>query len=303
MILWDDAITTCQELAGDDDSTIQTFLKRMMNHGQQIIYAQLGKVWTEKTKTTVTVEDQQYYQMPRRFKYPKSITVTVGSTIYPLIEEESQEMWDLLNRNTQTSAIPSKYFVRPRFGIDGTEIGIWPVPSTDDYTITVVYESSAKDLSQSAYTTGTVTVTNGSATLAGSSTVWIAPMVDRYFTVTDATGDGNYYRITARSSNTALTIENNYEGTTTAGAGYKIAEAFQLPEEMHMLPIYYALWHYFKMQQNKDEAQQYQILFSTGLLESKRYLSTKSTSNIIRSHNLLGLQPDYPRNWPASISE
>lgn len=72
------------------------------------------------------------------------------------------------------------------------------------------------------YTTGTVSVTEGSATVTGSSTVWN--------TSTNATSgeyiklpDGKWYKITAIGSDTSLTIETEYLGSTASGQTYVIS--------------------------------------------------------------------------------
>lgn len=72
------------------------------------------------------------------------------------------------------------------------------------------------------YTTGTIAVTNNSATVTGSGTSWA--------TLTNAeTGeyiqlpDGKWYRITAIASNTSLTIEVSYKGGTVSGQTYTIS--------------------------------------------------------------------------------
>ncbi len=72
------------------------------------------------------------------------------------------------------------------------------------------------------YSTGTITATNASATVTGSSTVWN--------TVTNAIAgefiklpDGKWYRITAIGGDTSLTIEIAYQGSTLAGQTYTIS--------------------------------------------------------------------------------
>lgn len=73
------------------------------------------------------------------------------------------------------------------------------------------------------YSTGTATFTNGSATVTGTSTVWTAGMVGQYIVTRNATGDNVYYQITARASNTSITIETTYGGATVTG-NYLISE-------------------------------------------------------------------------------
>lgn len=72
------------------------------------------------------------------------------------------------------------------------------------------------------YTTGTVSVTDGSATVTGSGTSWS--------TVTNAEvgeyiklPDGKWYKIASIASNTSLTIELTYYGDTASGQTYIIS--------------------------------------------------------------------------------
>ncbi len=70
------------------------------------------------------------------------------------------------------------------------------------------------------YTTGTVTVTQDSATVTGSAAVtFTSAMVGRLFIVTD---DDNYYEISAYVSATEITLASNYTGTGGALKTYSI---------------------------------------------------------------------------------
>jgi hypothetical protein len=74
----------------------------------------------------------------------------------------------------------------------------------------------------SNYTTGTVSVTNGSATITGSGTSWSTTTnaeVGEYIQLPDS----KWYKITAIASNTSLTIEISYQGSTVSGQSYVIA--------------------------------------------------------------------------------
>jgi hypothetical protein len=68
-------------------------------------------------------------------------------------------------------------------------------------------------------TDGTVAVTNGSATVTGTSTLWTRGLVGSFFVVE---GDTRQYQISAVASQTSLTIDANYEGTTDSGLNYVI---------------------------------------------------------------------------------
>lgn len=79
------------------------------------------------------------------------------------------------------------------------------------------------------YTTGTVTVTNGSTALTGAATVWTAGMTGRQFRIV---GDSSFYTFT-RTAATTGTLDRAYEGTTAAGAAYSIFQAiYSLPSDV-----------------------------------------------------------------------
>ena len=71
------------------------------------------------------------------------------------------------------------------------------------------------------YRTGTVTATNGSGTVTGNLTAWLAnaKVGDVFYPDADSKG----YEITAVGSNTSITISPVYAGTTGSGKAYGIA--------------------------------------------------------------------------------
>jgi hypothetical protein len=303
MITWDENIQDCQDLASDTNTATLAFLKRWMNKGYKKVLGHFGRPESEDTRTASTVANQQAYLLPPNFLKYTTITVAVGSTIYEVIECESQYHWDILNRSTQTGDIPQQFFIRPRFGAGGHELLLWPTPSSSGNTIKIVYQATDKDLTQVKYTTGTITVTNGSATVTGSGTSWTSAMVGRYFQNTDSSGntDGMFYRIAAVGNGTSLTLENNYTGQTASGLTYQIVEMFGLPEDMQTLPESYALWHYFKWKKDKVMAETYREEFWAELRDAETRYGNKGTSGILSktpSSNFGGVRP---LNFPRSI--
>lgn len=74
------------------------------------------------------------------------------------------------------------------------------------------------------YTTGTASVNNGSATVNGSGTTWLANVtVGDWFTITDS---GLSYQVAAVVSDTELTLSGTYQGTTASGSTYVIFRDF-----------------------------------------------------------------------------
>ncbi len=71
-----------------------------------------------------------------------------------------------------------------------------------------------------AYTTGTATFTNGSKTVTGAGTVWIATMEDGRI---KADTDGLWHKIETVVNNTELTLYSPYTSTGGAGLDYTMA--------------------------------------------------------------------------------
>lgn len=69
------------------------------------------------------------------------------------------------------------------------------------------------------YVTGTVSVTNGSATVTGSGTTFTAGMVGKMFRVQ---GTNKFYTISGYTSATQITLGSVYTGSTNASASYII---------------------------------------------------------------------------------
>jgi len=74
------------------------------------------------------------------------------------------------------------------------------------------------------YKTGTVSVTNGSATVTGSGTLWSGEIAaGDLFTIV---GDNAWYEVASVGSNTSITLSANYAGTTGSGKSYAISRDF-----------------------------------------------------------------------------
>lgn len=302
MVTYDDYLQTCYDLSGDSSGTNQTFVARLGNVAYRRAMRFFGRQFEERTKTSTTVTSQQYYQLPIDYTFLKSVKVSVGTYVYPLEEVKSQQRWDELNRMTNlTNTIPTHFFIRLNLGVGGDEVGIWPTPSSTGNVITLVYEASPKTLGISAYTTGTVSITQGTATLTGVGTGFTAQMVGRYLNVTGAQTDGQYYKVSAYVSGTSLTLQNYYEGGSVNGSTYGLYELFGLPEEAQMLPVYFTMWHYFLVRQNAKQAGVYKGLYEDEFEKAKINESEKSRDGVIKRGGSTNLNVDYPGYFPVNI--
>lgn len=283
--------------------------KLLMNLHYKQILARFRREQNTDTQYVSTVAAQRAYMLPPSFLRPQSVSFNHGNVSTPLEHVQSEDLWNEFTSYTRTEARPARFFIRQRFGAFGAEILLDPVPSVVG-TLTVSFEATDRDLAATAYTTGTVTVTPGNATITGASTTFTPAMVGRYFTVTSDTGDGWWYRISSYSSATVLGLETLYEGHPGAGASaqptlsYKIAEAFGLPEEMQILPVYYFLQHYFSQKQRKDKVEEFLGLHTSLLQQAQRDYNSKDGK--ARVFNASKYQqsawPIYPGHFPQNVT-
>ena len=85
----------------------------------------------------------------------------------------------------------------------------------------------------SQYKTGTVAITNGSATVTGTGTAWLANVSAGQFFGVD--GDGVFYTVASVVSDTSLTLSANYGGTTGSGKTYSIVRDYTSPDSIPLL--------------------------------------------------------------------
>lgn len=75
------------------------------------------------------------------------------------------------------------------------------------------------------YSTGTVAVSVGGTAVTGSSTVWTATHGDGSYYI-QFSGTKDWYRVSSRSSNTAIVIETAYLGSVLTAATYILRKIF-----------------------------------------------------------------------------
>lgn len=243
-------------LSGSTDATLTAFFTRHLGEKYQLMFGVMQNYVTQDQKTDVTVATQQYYKYQPGTQQLENVTITVGSIAYPLICISSQQEWDRLNQTLiQSTTIPQFFFPRR------DDFGIWPIPQAA-YTITENRLLRDRNLTNKDYTTGTVSVTNGSATVMGTTTVFTDAMVGRWFQVTT---DGYWYRILSRASNTSITLNRTYMGTTGSSLSFVIGESPELPEEGHEILSWGVLADYYGLiKKDVDAETRFNNKFFTG---------------------------------------
>lgn len=304
MIKWDDAQTILQRFCQDTSTAGIAFQNLMLNVGYKMVLEGLQRQVTEQQSTTDLVSGTRNYQVPPDCNMPKTLVLVSGTNRYVLQEEQSDARWELRRLSAQTGQ-PVAFHFRPRFGVGGGIIELDPIPGSSSYDLEMTYEATERDLSKTAYTTGTISLTHGSSTLTGSGTTFAADMVGRYVRPLADGAERLPYKIKTFSSTTSMILENVYQGTNQSSMSYEIFEMFAMPEGCHMLPIYYAAWQHWQTKGNPKMAQTYEAFYLGGMAQAQKRYSTVTRNNIIESGDaeLSGiLDNSYPFWFPAGVT-
>jgi len=233
----------------DSTATNLTFGDMLINESLRMIYASHAWDFMEKTFDITTAASTQFYDLPHDYEKLVAVEQTNSTTQHVPREVKSRKEWDLLNSSTSDAGdIPEYYFIFNK------QIGLYPKSSAGANTLTLTYKKTTPDLNIADYTTGTVDIApNADETITGSGTTWTSPMAGRWMRITHsdtatASGDGLWYEIASRTSDTVLELVRTYQGTaltTGAAAAYTIGQMPALPEAFHLLPVYHAAMTYF----------------------------------------------------------
>lgn len=242
------------------DTTLLEDFKYSLGARYQMIMGTLSQYINQDTQSTTTIAAQQYYYYPVGTVGVDTAMITIGSNSYPLTPIYHQHTWNIINQQTATSAYP--LFIFPR----KDDFGIWPIPS-GAYTLTFNRFFRDRNLLVEDVTDGTITLTNGSTAVVGSSTVFTTNMAGRWLTVSDTavSGQGYWYRIASVSDGLHLTLETYWASTTHSLTAYRIGESPEIPEEGHpILAAGTAADFYAGMRNDTEKATWWNNVFWTG---------------------------------------
>lgn len=276
-----DLQTICKEISGVIDATSVSRFKRDINLGATIFLAALGREYDRKARFTDLVANQQFYQFSEDAQKLKEIICSSGGWDIPLEQIPDEHTWRQLNMNTVVGQ-PTHYFIK---GND--EVGLYPIPSATIIDgLELVFSPKHVEMTQDDYTTGSVTVTNGSQTVTGSGTVFTTKMVGQWIEITDGT-DGNWYHISAYTSSTQLTIENYYQGASGGSKTYRIGQVADVPEEFLDSLADFAMYkHYTRRGSQKSRysvghAGEFKALFEDALSRARDEYSQTTDNQVI----------------------
>lgn len=260
-------------LVNNTNSTVLTNADNWINDAQRIFITETNGYFLEASATDTTVASQQNYDTPYNYEKMDSITITIGDFIYPIKEITDRHVWNDINLNSGTTADPPEYYF-----INAGQVYFWPAPSTAGYTITFYYKKLVRNLSNADYTTGTVTLANGSTAVTGSGTTFTAGMVGRYL---KGDNDGFWYEIASFTDATNITLDKEWQGTGASGLSYTIGEMPVIPEAFHPNLVDYAVAEYWDMSGRPKRSAIYRAKWQEALRKGKIDASNKTNNMVI----------------------
>lgn len=282
---------------GDISRIINSTQSDNLTWGMELVNDSLRYLTTryyfnERTYTTPTVSQTQFYNLPPQVKNLINVTVTIGSVVWQPKECPSRQFWDALNSIQFYQDFPTYFFVY------NGQVGIFPTPSSAGNTITMHYKTRIVDLSMpdvtSTTASTTVSATNGSTTITAAgaafkewmeaSNAWIRLP---YGSTDASSGDNQWYQIDSVTSSTVLVLKNKYSGATVTGASFTIGQTPLLPEDYQDLPLYRLGRIYYTTRfPDVNKANLYKGLYDEGFAALDGEFGSKTTSVILNDVDL-----------------
>jgi hypothetical protein len=282
LITFQDQYRAVQALAKLSDTLSTAKFKTDVNVGGSRFMAVLGRSpgrvsrFTDLVAYNTVTGAGQYYQIPKDADTPKEVLAYNGASWTSLIEVVDELTWRQMNRVVLTG--PATHFF-----VQGTdEIGLYPAPAANvSEGLELIFEKRQLKLIQDDYTTGTVAIVNGTTTLTHSAAGFTEQMIGRAIELTDGS-DGNFYKLSAFTSNSIMTIDNYYQGLTVTAATFRIGEVMDIPEEYLQAPVDYAMWRY-ELGHDTTKAQIFRDSYQEQLKDCKSNYGRKSASSIVNA--------------------
>lgn len=295
MLTWSDLKTNFQDYTKTTDTAALTLGESQMNFIHQKLAKRSGYSSTEYERDLTSVVDQKAYPLPANYGKIKNVVWVDGEQTYRLEEVTNWDEWNHL-RSYVSQARPTHYMVvKGATGNAQYELWVNPNPSEADKTLRVVYQRLVPSMSNIDYTDGTIAVTNDSATVTGTGTTFTAAMVGRSIQLPD----GLWYDITARTSDTQITVASPYLGSTESGASYIIGEIPIIPEAHQDTIWSYAVAKYWAMERQLEDSAFWMSLYNQGVAELEADVKAKSMRQVFHDDDT------YPRTanqYPGPIT-
>ncbi len=242
-------------------TAIIAFFNRALQTRYQAALAEFSSWKNQQTQQTTTIIGQQFYTYPPGVITVEAATLQQGTIVYPIKVINSQEEWNYINQYPNTNTIIPQ-FIFPR----QYDFGVWPIPNSVE-TLVLNFIYTMPPLNAADYTTGTVSVINGSQTVTSAGASFTLNMVNRYFVLTDANGFpvDYWYKISGVNDSTdVLTLQTFFQGATQATQKYIIGQLPELPNEAHILLSWGVTADWFSSRGDLAKSTQFNNLYYTG---------------------------------------
>ena len=155
-------------------------------------------------------------------------------------------------------------------------------------------------ISPAVYNTGTVTVTQGSATVTGSGTAWTSALLYRQFRIGLT---APIYTIQSVDSATQITLDSAYGSTTASGAVYQIYQCFySTPSDYHSMLTLWDPQMNWQLYLNVKQEELNLVDAQRATMGNAYCVSYRDTSTL--TTNISAGQPGVPRLelWPHATA-
>ena len=278
------------------NSDSDTLIWAMEMTNDSLRYLTTKYYFNERSYTTTTVAQQQFYDLPPQCKKLINLTVNIGGVLWQPKECPSRQYWDSLNVTTFYQNFPSFFFVY------NGKVGLFPNPSSNSNTITMNYKTRIVDLSMADVTdttsSQTVSITTNTAIVTASGSAFVNWMAGQWIRIphsaTNATnGDNQWYQIKSVDSATQITLINNYTGATVTGAKFTVGETPILPEDYEDLPLYrMAMIYYATRFPDANRFGLYKDMYNTGIAALDEEFGSKTTNVVLTDTDAPILNPN-----------
>lgn len=251
-----------QDITGDDDTTTRLPLfKEDINATQDLVLSAWKWPFLSVTENITTAADTASYEIPESIRKIRHVQHQVDSDTYYNPEPvHNIDFWESLQALRRGSSDVTEFWMQ-----DGRDLLVWPAISTASATLQVRGRKNVIEMTLDDYTTGTIdTATNGSTAIVGTGTPnWSSrtPLGNQWIKITrnESGGDGRWYKVASIDSDTGITLEKDYEGTTFTGQtqAYTLSEFPDFPGEYHDLCIFRPLALYYEQLEYTNRARSY----------------------------------------------
>lgn len=279
MLSWTQLQNKFTRLSRDTSPATLEQGKQDMNTGYSLFNAKLSRYFSRKQQFTDIFEGQGIYQTPVDSVRVIGMTVAVSNTYQiPIKEIRSEYEWRQIISYPYNSNWPAYYFM-----IGNDELQLWPTPSQDVVNgLRFYYQQQDHDLSVEDVTSSTVTVTmvNGSPTVAASGSIFTPQMKGLWYQVTGVT-DLTWYEIVDVPDTQTLTLKSAFVGISGSGLNFKVGQMPIIPGEYHDAIVDYALNEFFSSKGNEQRASKHEQRFNAMVTDAIASYSSSTEGNVI----------------------